>query len=248
MERFLKQAQRFGTEVRSAEVKSISTDDPVVRVVHTDQGDLRCKAVLVCTGADPKRLGVPGEDRLRGRGVSYCATCDGAFFRDVPIAVVGGGDNALTEAIFLTKFASKVYLIHRRNKFRAVKIIQERVLANPKIEVLWYSVVQALLGDDRLEALTVENILTGATSKIAVDGLFVSIGMAPSTGFLKDHVRLNEWGQVKVNASMEAGPPGLYAAGDCCDACPQQMATAVGTGVAAALSADSYLQGLGSGS
>ncbi|MCJ7612434.1 MAG: FAD-dependent oxidoreductase, partial [Candidatus Aminicenantes bacterium] len=203
--------------------------------------------VIVATGSAYKPLGLAGEGRLIGRGVSYCATCDGAFFRDVPIAVVGGGDNALTEAIFLTKFASTVYLIHRRNKFRAVKILQERVLANPKIEVLWDSVVQAVLGDDRLEALTVENTLTGATSKIAVDGLFVSIGMAPSTGFLKEHVRLNEWGQVKVNASMEAGPPGLYAAGDCCDACPQQMATAVGTGVAAALSVDSYLQGLAAG-
>ena len=246
MENFRKHAEKFGARIETDEARALRRENDRWVVTGESRG-YRARAVIVATGSAYKPLGLAGEGRLIGRGVSYCATCDGAFFRDVPIAVVGGGDNALTEAIFLTKFASTIYLIHRRNKFRAVKILQERVLANPKIEVLWDSVVQAVLGDDRLEALTVENTLTGATSKIAVDGLFVSIGMAPSTGFLKDHVRLNEWGQVKVNASMEAGPPGLYAAGDCCDACPRQMATAVGTGVAAALSVDSYLQGLAAG-
>jgi len=245
MEHFRKHAEKFGAKFETDEVRALRRENNLW-VVSGESKDYRAPAVIVATGSAYKHLGLANEGRLIGRGVSYCATCDGAFFRDVPIAVVGGGDNALTEALFLTKFAGKVYLIHRRDKFRAVKILCERVAANPKVEVLWETVIQAIHGDSKLEALTLKNIRTGATSKVEVEGLFVSIGMTPSTGFLKDLVPMNEWGQVKVNQRMETGQPGLYAAGDCCDACPQQMATAVGTGVAAALAVDAYLQGLGS--
>ena len=246
MEHFRKHAEKFGAKIETDEVRALRRENDRW-VVSGESKEYRAPAVIVATGSVYKQLGLANEVRLIGRGVSYCATCDGAFFRDVPIAVVGGGDNALTEALFLTKFASKVYLIHRRDKFRAVKILCERVAANHKVEVLWDTVIQAIHGDSKLEVLAVENIRTGATSKVEVEGLFVSIGMTPSTDFLKDLVHLNEWGQVKVNQSMETGQPGLYAAGDCCDACPQQMATAVGTGVVAALAVDAYLQGLGSG-
>jgi thioredoxin reductase (NADPH) len=246
MEHFRKHAEKFGAKFETDEVRALRRENNLW-VVSGESKDYRAPAVIVATGSAYKQLGLANEGRLIGRGVSYCATCDGAFFRDVPIAVVGGGDNALTEALFLTKFAGRVYLIHRRDKFRAVKILCERVAANPKVEVLWDTVIQAIHGDSKLEALTLDNIRTGATSKVEVEGLFVSIGMTPSTGFLKDLVPMNEWGQVKVNQRMETGQPGLYAAGDCCDACPQQMATAVGTGVAAALAVDAYLQGLGSG-
>ena len=243
MENFRKQAEKFGARIETDEARALRLENGEW-VVAGESQDYRARAVIVATGSAYKRLGLANEARLIGRGVSYCATCDGAFFRGVPIAVVGGGDNALNEAIYLTKFASKVYLIHRRDAFRAVKILQERVAANPRIEVVWDTVIQAILGDDHLESLMLENTRTGAVSEIKVDGLFISIGMIPSTGFLKDLVRFNEWGQIRVNSALEAGPPGLFAAGDCCDACPQQVATAVGTGVAAALAVDSYLHGL----
>ena len=245
MEGFRKHAEKFGARIETDEARSLRREKDLW-VVTGENREYAARAVIVTTGSAYKRLGLANEARLIGRGVSYCATCDGAFFRDVPIAVLGGGDNALTEALFLTKFASKVYLIHRRDKFRATRILHERVMANPKVEVLWDTVIQAIHGENKLEGLTLENVRTGAASKIAVEGLFVSIGMVPSTDFLGDLVHLNEWGQVKVNQNMEAGRPGLYAAGDCCNACPQQMATAVGTGVTAALAVDAYLQGLGS--
>lgn len=246
MEGFRKHAEKFGARIEIDEARSLRREKDLW-VVSGENREYAARAVIVATGSAYKRLGLANEARFIGRGVSYCATCDGAFFRDVPIAVVGGGDNALTEALFLTKFAAKVYLIHRRDKFRAIKILHERVMANPKVQVLWDTVIQAIHGENKLEGLSLENVRTGAASKIAVEGLFVSIGMVPSTDFLGDLVHLNEWGQVKVNQRMETGQPGLYAAGDCCDACPQQMATAVGTGVAAALSVDSYLQGLAAG-
>lgn len=246
MEGFRKHAEKFGARIEIDEARSLRREKDLW-VVSGENREYAARAVIVATGSAYKRLGLANEARFIGRGVSYCATCDGAFFRDVPIAVVGGGDNALTEALFLTKFAAKVYLIHRRDKFRAIKILHERVMANPKVQVLWDTVIQAIHGENKLEGLSLENVRTGAASKIAVEGLFVSIGMVPSTDFLGDLVHLNEWGQVKVNQRMETGQPGLYAAGDCCDACPQQMATAVGTGVAAALAVDSYLQGLAAG-
>ncbi len=246
MENFRRHAEKFGARIETDEAKAVRREGSLW-VVTGDVREYRARAVIVATGSAYKHLGLPNEDKLTGKGVSYCATCDGAFFRDRPIAVVGGGDNALTEANFLTKFARRVYLIHRRDQFRAVKILQDRVRANPKIEPLMDSVIIAIKGNQKLEGLTLKNVKDGSISDLEVEGLFVSVGMVPSTDPVREYVQVNEWGQVKVNMRMEAGPPGLYAAGDCCDACPRQMATAVGTGVTAALAVDAYLQTLGSG-
>jgi thioredoxin reductase (NADPH) len=243
MEKFRQHAEKFGARIETDEAKALRREGNLW-VVTGDAEEYSARAVIVATGAAYRCLGLPGEDRLTGKGVSYCATCDGAFFRDRPIAVVGGGDHALTEAVFLSKFARRVYLIHRRDKFRAIKILQDRVAAEPKIENLMESVIVALKGEHKLEALTIRRVKTGETYDLPVDGLFVSVGMVPSTDFVREFVRLNEWGQIRVSSTMAAGPPGLFAAGDCCDASPQQMATAVGTGVSAALAVDAYLQRL----
>lgn len=244
MDRFRKQAEKFGAKFETDEMKSLREEKPWW-VIDTEGGSYKAKAVILATGAAYRRLGLPGEGRLTGKGVSFCATCDGAFFKDREIAVVGGGDNALTEAQFLTKFASKLHLIHRRDEFRAIKILQERVLNNPKIEVLWDTVVEEIRGEDRLEGLTVRNVKTGALSPLKVDGLFVSIGMIPASGFVRDLVALNDWGEVKVDQKMATSRPGIFACGDVCDACPKQVITAAGTGVAAALAVNDYLEGWG---
>lgn len=243
MENFRRHAEKFGAKIETDEAKALRREGGLWAVTG-DAREYLARAVIVATGSAYRRLGLPNEDKLTGKGVSYCATCDGAFFRDRPIAVVGGGDNALTEANFLTKFARRVYLIHRRDQFRAVKLLQDRVRSNPKIELVLSSVIIALKGDHKLTGVTLKNVADGTILDLDVEGLFVSVGMVPSTDFVREFVKLNEWGQVKVNTRMEAGPPGLYAAGDCCDACPQQMATAVGTGVSAALAVDAYLQTL----
>ncbi len=244
MERFRKQAEKFGAKFETDEVKALR-EEPRFWVVDADSASYRTKAVIIATGAAYRRLGVQGEGRLTGKGVSFCATCDGAFFRDRDIAVVGGGDNALTEAQFLTKFASRLFLIHRRDRFRAIKILQERVLKNPKIEVLWDTIVNEIHGEDKLEGLTVRNVKTGALSPLKVEGLFVSVGMIPSSGLVRGLVALNDWGEIKVDQKMATSRPGLFACGDVCDACPKQVATAAGTGVAAALSVNDYLEGWG---
>jgi thioredoxin reductase (NADPH) len=240
MENFKKQALKFGAVIETDEALAIRKDGKRWVVSGRNQ-EYRAKAVIIATGASYRKLGLPNEDRLTGKGVSYCATCDGAFFRDREIAVVGGGDNALTEAIFLTKFCRKLYLLHRRGRFRAIKILQERVFSNAKIEVLWNSVVEAIEGESHLERIIIKNVKENKTFPLQLDGLFVSIGMDPHTGFIKGLVELNEWGEIKVDQKMATSQPGIFAAGDVADACPKQVATAVGTGVAAALAVNDYL-------
>ncbi len=244
MERFLQQAKRFDTEVRNAQVAGISADDPAARVVHTDQGDIRCKAVIVCSGADPKTLGVPGEERLRGRGVSYCATCDAPFFRDKDVAVVGGGNTAVDEGNFLTKFARLVHLVHRRDQLRAEKIIQERALANPKMRFVWNSVVTEVVGQETVEGVRIRNVQTGQDSDLAVQGCFVLIGTKPNTEFLRGLCELDDLGFAKVNARKETSVPGIFAAGDCEDSVWRQAVTAAGFGCSAAIAAKHYIDRL----
>jgi len=241
MENFKKQALKFGATIETEEARTIRKDGQSWVVVGLN-GEYRARAVIIATGASYRKLGLPDEDRLTGRGISYCATCDGAFFRDRDVAVVGGGDNALTEAIFLTRFCRKLYLIHRRDRFRAIKILQERVFSNPKIEVLWNCVVEAIEGEKHLERVIVRNVKDNRSFTVPLDGLFVSIGMKPHTDFVKGLVELNEWGEIKVDQKMATSQPGIFAAGDVADACPKQVATAVGTGVAAALAVTDYLQ------
>lgn len=240
---FRRQAEGFGARIEADEVRALERKDGLWRLT-VGRGEYAARAVLIATGSVYRKLGLADEARLTGKGVSFCATCDGAFFAGKDVAVVGGGDNALTEALFLTKFASKVFVIHRRNRFRGEKILQERILAREKIRVLWDCAVEAIHGGDRLESLTVLNLKEDRRFVLPVSGLFVSIGTDPVTDFVKGLVEFNEWGQVKVDSSMATSQPGLFAAGDVSDSCPKQVATAVGTGVHAALSIEDYLERL----
>jgi thioredoxin reductase (NADPH) len=240
MEDFRKHAEKFGAKIETDEAKGIKKQGDLWHAVGV-KGEYPARAVIIATGSVYRKLGIPGEEKLTGRGVSYCATCDGAFFKDKEVAVVGGGDNALTEALFLTKFCSKVKVIHRRDQLRAVKILQERILANDKTEVLWDTVVEEISGEDRFKSITIKNVKDNTTSKLELGGLFISIGMDSNSEFVKELVDLNEWGEIKVVKNMSTSQPGIFAAGDVTDACPEQMAAAVGTGVAAALAVDEYL-------
>lgn len=243
MESFRKQAERFGAKIAIDTAKELQREGQLWKVLGS-KSEYITRAVIIATGANFRRLGVKGEGRFTGRGVSYCATCDGFFFRGKVVAVVGGGNWALTEALFLTKFARQVKVIHRRDQFRAEKILQERTLSNEKIEVVWDTVIEEISGDTTLKSLTVKNVKTGDLTNLGVDGLFVSIGTIPNSEFVKDLVKLNEWQEIIVGKKMETSQAGIYAAGDVTDACPQQVATAVGTGVAAAIAIDEYLQSL----
>jgi thioredoxin reductase (NADPH) len=243
IENFRKQAEKFGAAIETDEVKSLRREDDLWVIVGQNK-EYAARAVIIASGAAYRKLGIPNEVRLTGKGVSYCATCDGAFFRDAVVAVVGGGDNALTEAVFLTKFCRKLYVVHRRDRFRAIKILQERVFANPKIEVLWNCVLESAEGENHLERVMVRNVKENKTYPLPLDGLFVSIGLDPHTEFIKGIVGLNEWGEVKVDSRMATDQPGIYAAGDVADACPKQVATAVGAGVSAALSVNEFLESL----
>lgn len=240
MDNFRRHAEKFGAKIIMDEAKKIQRQDNLWSVLG-NRGEYAVRAVIIATGSIYRKLGVPGEERLTGRGVSYCATCDGAFFKEREVAVIGGGDNALTEALFLTKFCRSVKIIHRRNEFRAVKMIQERVSANEKIEVLRNSVVVEISGESRLESITIKNVIDNQMSRLKLDGLFVSIGMDPNSAFVKGLVELDEEGQIKVSQNMATSQPGIFACGDVTNACPEQMATAVGTGVSAALAVGAYL-------
>ncbi len=243
MDNFKKQALRFGAVIETDEVQSLEKE-AAGWLVHGLRETYLARSVIIATGSTYRRLGLAQEEKLTGRGVSYCATCDGAFFRDKVVAVVGGGDNALTEALFLTKFCRLVYIIHRRHEFRAVKILQERVQANEKIKIIWNTVIEDILGEVAVKGLKLVNVLSGEKFILEVDGVFVSVGMDPQARFLRGLVEMNEWGQLKVNSNMATNQPGIFACGDVVDACPRQVATAVGTGVAAALAVDEYLRSL----
>ena len=240
MEDIRKQADKFGAEIVQDDIKEMLKEERFWRVRGSRQ-DYKSKAVLVATGSSHRKLGVHGEDTLTGRGVSYCATCDGAFFQDKVVAVVGGGNWALTEALFLTRFCRQVKIIHRRDQLRAEKILQERAFENPKIVVLWNSVVDAINGDTHLESISLRDVQDDRVSELELEGLFISIGTIPNSQIVDKLVDLNEWGEVKVEKDMSTRMSGLFAAGDVTDACPEQMATAVGTGVAAALAITDYL-------
>lgn len=243
MEDIRKQADKFGAKVVIDDAKGIQRKEDFWQIVGSRE-EYRARAVIVATGSSHRRLDIDGEKELTGKGVSYCATCDGAFFMNKDVAVVGGGNWALTEAIFLTRFCRVVKIIHRRDQFRGEKILQERVFGNPKIEILWNSVVEKISGPDTLKSVTVRDVKDNTTSEVELDGLFVSIGTVPNSEVVKDLVRKNEWGEIQVGSDMSTPQPGLYAAGDVTNASPQQMATAVGTGVAAAIAVNGYLSGV----
>jgi len=243
MDNFRKHAEKFGAKLETDEAREIRKKEKIWHIIG-NRGEYFTKTVIIATGSGHSKLDVPKEEELTGKGISYCATCDGAFFKDKEVGVVGGGDNALTEALFLTKYCKKVTIIHRRDEFRAEKILQERIFAHEKIDILWDSIVLEIQGEERFESISVKNVKTNKISQMKYDGLFVSIGTVPNSGFVKGFLDLDEKGYLKVDSSMAASHPGIFAAGDITNACPEQMATAVGTGVAAALSVDEYLSNL----
>ncbi len=236
----LHQAEKYGLEFAPGEATAVEQDGEE-HIVRTTEGAYRARAVIVTAGAAYNHLGVPGEDRLTGRGVSYCATCDGAFFRDQHVAVIGGGDSALDEGLFVTRFASKVTVIHRRNRLRASAILQERAFAEPKMEFVWSTVVEAIEGEDSVTGLRVRNVENGATSMLDVTGVFIFVGMTPNTAYLRGKVRMDEGGHIAVNEWMETEIPGLFAAGDVRINSARQVVTAAGDGATAAIRADHYL-------
>ncbi len=244
MMRFQEHCVEFGLETGYGSVDKI-IDNGNSKTLIVDGKEMTCKAVIISTGVIPRKLGLEEEAGLVGRGVSYCATCDGAFFRNVPIAVVGGGDTAAEEALYLTRFASKVYLIHRRDKLRATKILQDRVMANEKIEVVWDSVVEGLLSDKSgLNGATLKNTKTGETSQLDVQGMFVAVGVTPTTDFVGDILDRTPEGYIIAGEDTETNVPGIFAAGDCRTTVLKQVSTAVGDGAVAALQAEKYIDEL----
>lgn len=242
MANFQAQAERFGTEILFDDVVEVDLKGDV-KVVKTGGGEtFEAKAVIISTGAAYRELGLPKEKELSGHGVSWCATCDGFFFREKTIAVVGGGDSAMEEANFLTKFASKVYIIHRRDSLKASKIMQQRAFDNPKIEFIWNSAVAELKGEGKLEGVVLENTVNGEKSDLALDGLFIAIGNDPRVWLVENQVELTEERFIKVEGrSSKTSLPGVFAAGDVIDPTYRQAITAAGSGCVAALDAEHYL-------
>jgi thioredoxin reductase (NADPH) len=242
MANFQAQAEKFGTEILLDDVTEVDLKGDV-KIIKTGLGEtFEAKTVILATGAAYRELGLPREKELSGHGVSWCATCDGFFFREKSIAVVGGGDSAMEEANFLTRFASKVYLIHRRDSFKASKIMQERALNNPKIEVLWNSEVAELKGEAKLDGVTLRNTVDGSTRELPLDGLFIAVGNDPRVWLVENQVELTPEKFIKVEGrSSKTSLPGVFAAGDVIDPTYRQAITAAGSGCVAALDAEHYL-------
>jgi thioredoxin reductase (NADPH) len=240
MEDFRKQAERFETRIMSSDVSKVDFSSHPFKI-WVDADEYQADSVIISTGASARWLGIESEAKLRGHGVSACATCDGFFFRDKEIAVVGGGDSAAEEAIFLTKFASKVYLIHRRDELRASKIMAKRVLEHDKIEVIWDTVVEEVLGEDLVTGLRLLNRVTNETSELAVEGLFLAIGHDPNTKIFQGQVDLDDKGYILTGENTMTSVPGVFAAGDVTDHVYRQAITAAGMGCQAAIDAERWL-------
>lgn len=244
MMRFQEHCQEFGLETITGEVSGL-VDQGNVKIVTVDGNEIKTRTVIITTGAEPSKLDVPGEVELTGRGVSYCATCDGAFFRNVPVAIIGGGDTAAEEALFLCRFASKVYMVHRRDELRATKVLQDRIFANDKIEPVWNSVVEEAVGDNSgLTSIVLRNRQDDTTRTLDVVGMFVAIGVTPKAHFLADVLDLDAEGYILTDADCRTSIPGVFAAGDVRKKILKQIATAVGDGAIAAIVAEKYLDNL----
>ncbi|MBI2859113.1 MAG: thioredoxin-disulfide reductase [Chloroflexi bacterium] len=240
IERMQQQSNRWGLSVEIAEADSVRREGARF-LVETGDGPIRCQAVIVASGSLRGKLGVPGEERLLGRGVSYCATCDGAFFQGEAVAVVGGGNAAASEALALARFARKVYLIHRRNELRATKVVQESLFAETKIEAIWDSVVEEVAGAEKVEKILLKNLKTGKASGLEVGGIFVATGLKPASDFVKGFLETDEQGHIMANESLETCVPGVFVAGDVRHNSARQCITAAGDGATAALAAERYL-------
>lgn len=241
VQRMSEQAKKFGLQIESEEVIGLELTGKIKTITLEDR-NVTARTVIIATGASPRKLGVKGEDILFGKGVSTCATCDAPFYTNKIVAAVGGGDTAVQESIYLTKFAKKVYLIHRRNSLRATKILQERALANEKIEIIWDSVVTEINGEKAVESVSIKNVNTGEMKVIPVNGCFIWIGILPNTGFIKDAIQTDSWGFIMTNSKMETSIPGVYAAGDVRVTPLRQIVTAVGDAAIAVTSAQHYIE------
>ena len=242
MQIFKKQAEKFGTEIKTETINSIKKIDGGF-ILKSAKDSYEFKSVIISSGASAKWLDVKGEKELQGHGVSACATCDGFFFKEKEVVVVGGGDSAMEEALFLTKFAKKVYIVHRRDSFRASKIMQDRVLGNDKIEVLWNKEVTEIHGSESVESVSLSDTKDGSSSELNIDGVFMAIGHTPNVDFLDGLVELDEKGYVKTGFTTETSTsvPGVFAAGDVADSIYRQAVTAAGTGCQAAIDAERWL-------
>ena len=242
MQIFKKQAERFGTEIKTETINSIKKIDGGFSL-ESAKDTYEFKSVIISSGASAKWLDIKGEKELQGHGVSACATCDGFFFKEKEVIVVGGGDSAMEEALFLTKFATKVYIVHRRDSFRASKIMQDRVLGNDKIEVLWNKEVTEIHGSESVESVSLSDTKDGSSSEVNIDGVFMAIGHTPNVDFLDGLVELDEKGYVKTGFTTETSTsvPGVFAAGDVADSIYRQAVTAAGTGCQAAIDAERWL-------
>ena len=240
-ELFQKQAEHFGAVTEFDLANEVDFSRRPYKVT-TDSGEYLADVLIVGTGASPTHLNIPGEVELTGRGVSYCATCDGWFFKDKKVVVVGGGDSALEEALFITRYASSVTIVHRRDELRAGAILQKRAMSHPKINFLWNTVVTEALGTEKLEALKLKNVRTGDESVLEADGLFIFIGHIPNTQMFKGKLEMSELGYIKVNDRMETSIPGVFAAGEAADPHFRQVVTSAGMGAAAAIQATRFLE------
>jgi len=236
------QAKKFGTEIIQGTVINISVHDKIKKVTLEDNQELETKTIIIATGAHPKSLGVEGEERFKGSGVSYCATCDGAFYKGEKVAVIGGGDSAIEEAIFLTKFAEMVYIVHRRAELRAAKILQERAFSNPKIKIIWDSIVTKIEGSDSVRAVRIKNVRTQEESTIDVQGVFIFVGYNPNTELFGSLLKLDKDNYIITDERMTTSIAGIFAAGDVRARPLKQIVTAVGDGAIAAVSAERYIE------
>ncbi|MFH1488878.1 MAG: thioredoxin-disulfide reductase [Pseudomonadota bacterium] len=241
MDKMKTQAENFGLPIRNEEVVRVELSGNTKKV-FTDKETYETRSIILACGATWKKLGIEGEALLAGKGVSYCATCDGPFYRDQDVAVIGGGDTAVEEAIFLTRFASRIYLIHRRDELRAIKLLQERVMAEEKIEFIWDTVPVKVTGRTGVEGIELRNVKTGETSRRDIQGIFIFIGTDPNSALVKDLVKLDQNGFIVTDSHMETSVPGVFAAGDIRSKRFRQIATAVGEGADAAYSVEKYLE------
>lgn len=242
---FKKQAESFGLEISQSHVSEVSIveqDNRRYFQIKTDSGDHKAISLIVASGASSKKLSVPGEDAFIGKGVSYCATCDGPFYRGMDVVVVGGGDTAVEEAIYLTRFAEKVTIVHRRNKLRSARILQERAMASGKIDFAWQSVVEEIIGDETVKTARVRNVVTGDISDIECRGVFIFVGWTPNTSFMNGIANLDKSGRIVVDNAMRSSTEGLFACGDCTDKILNQVVTAAGDGATAAFSSQKYVE------
>ncbi len=242
IENFTKQAEKFGVETSYEGVKSIEEDRECKSVYLTNGSCIKTKTVIIAAGASANKLGCPGEKKFTGKGVSYCATCDGAFFRNKTVAVIGGGDSAIEEALYLTNLAKKVYIIHRRDRLRAIKILQDRAVENKKIEFIFNSVVKEIQGDKLVNGLLLENRKTKELNRLDIDGVFIYVGVTPNTAFVADMIKLDENGYIITDEKMETNIEGIYAAGDIRVTPLRQVITAAADGAIAASSAQKYIE------